>query len=485
MVQAARSVGRTEKIGAEAETIFPLTRRMSSLQGASPWGGVQSLAAAFLGWTCLPGTVAAGPLPYLWHAVRVSRRFANEGRTPAGARGRSEILAGRAVPCIYQVARRADLIEFLLESVRRSGGTVLYASVPTRVPVYLGLQDRDRQRLGLLIYPFRMKRVHTRNRPSDEIRGQLRYGAERSWAAKDHAVARDIAGVDTTLLLGLDPEEEFIVGLDPALYDPLPLGISVYAKDQHAEQVRQQGWTVWERVNRAGSRRVAPRGPEGLETLVGLGPHRLLDYARFERNASDLGLDPPLRYAAAVDAASERRRTPNAEQHRLEQSFGLTAREILDIIHSRMRLEVAVKGGVAEHHLGRLLRADPAVASVAGLDRDGQPDFEVQMRDGRTVRVECKNVSPERYANGDFKVEVQKTRATSGDRAGRLYRPSQFDVVAACLYSPTRRWDFRFIRSSMLARHPTHGDRLAATHRVDVRWTESLEGALADFAGAS
>jgi hypothetical protein len=378
------------------------------------------------------------------------------------------------------VAGRADIHDFLLEAVRRSGGTVLYASSPKRVPVYVGLEDQNGERLGLMIYPFRMNSVSTRNRPSDEIRGQLRYGAEETWPAEDHFVARDVAGVDTTLLLGAYPEEKLIVGLDPALYDPLPLGISVYAKEKHAEEVRRDSWTVWERTNHAGLRRAAPRAGEGLETLVALGPRRLLDYARFERSASDLGLDPPLRYAAAVDAAHEQtgRRPGAPPRHSLEQSFNLTAHEILDIIHGRMRLEVAVKGGVAEYHLGRLLQADPAVATATALDQDAQPDFDVRMSNGNVVLVECKNVSPEPYANGDFKVEVQKTRATSGDPAGRLYRPEQFDVVAACLYSPTRRWDFRFIRSSQLSRHHAHPNRLAAAHRVDGRWSDTLQEAL-------
>ena len=389
-------------------------------------------------------------------------------------------VAGRLLPRVYSVSGRADIHDFLLRAVGSSGGTVLFASSPTKVPIYLGVEDVGQQRLGLMIYPFRMTRLGTRNRPADEIRGQLRYGAEESWSAEDHFVARDVAAVDTTLLVGVYPDEDFLMGLDPALYDPLPLGISVYAKDENAAAVRRLGWTVWERTNRAGKRREAPRASEGLETLIGFGPARLLDYARFERRASELGLDPPLRHAAALDAAGTLPPpTPEeAMRHSLELNFDLTAHQILDIIHNRMRLEVAVKGGVAEFHLGQLLQSDSAVSSVTSLDQDAQPDFDVLMSDGRTVLVECKNVSPEPYANGDYKVEVQKTRATSGDPAGRLYRPEQFDVVAACLYSPTRKWDFRFIRSSQLERHGTHGDRLAATHRVDARWSPTLRDAL-------
>lgn len=385
------------------------------------------------------------------------------------------------MPRVYRVAGRTDVHGFLLEAVRRSGGTVLYASSAKRVPVYVGLEDTAGQRVGLLIYPFRMTRRGTRNRPLDEVRGQLRYGAEESWIADDHFVAQDVAGVDTTLLLGVYPEGEFLLGLDPALYDPLPLGISIYAKDAQVNTVRQLGWTVWERTNRAGERRAAPRAAEGLETLVGFQPERLLAYARFERQASDLRLDPPLRYTAAVDAReSGLERMARTALHDLEANFDLPAHAILDIIHTRMRLEVAVKGGVAEYHLEQRLRDDSAVTHVQRLDLDAHPDFDVLLADGRQALVECKNVSPESYANGDFKVEVQKTRATRDDPAGRLYRPEQFDIVAACLYSPTRRWEYRYKHTSRLERHSKHPDRLAATHRVDATWSVTLQAAFDD-----
>jgi hypothetical protein len=304
------------------------------------------------------------------------------GLPPPTRRGTADgrLIADRLTPRVYRVSGKADVHAFLLEAVRHSGGTVLYASDAMRVPVYLGIQEAGGDRLGLMVYPFRITRKETRNRPADEVRGQLRYGAEESWAAEDHFVARDIAGVDTTLLLGVYPEGDLFLGLDPALYDPLPLGISVYAKDTQVEAVARHGWAVWERANHPGSRRAAPRAGEGLETMVGFQPRRLLDYARFERNASALGLDPPLRYAAAADATEEPRRDRGAGPvpHSLEASFDLSAREILDIIQTRMRLEVAVKGGVAEHHLERLLRADSWIADVERLDQDAQPDFRVR-----------------------------------------------------------------------------------------------------------
>ena len=75
---------------------------------------------------------------------------------------------------------RLTFARFLLEAVRLSGGTLLYASEATRVPVCLGIHDPSDNRLGLLVYPFRITRRKTNNRPADEVRDELRYGLEES-----------------------------------------------------------------------------------------------------------------------------------------------------------------------------------------------------------------------------------------------------------------------------------------------------------------
>ncbi len=77
----------------------------------------------------------------------------------------------------YHLQGRADLHAFLAEAVDASGGRVLYASDPHRAPVYLGVQLDSDERMGMLVYPFRITRNTIRNRPGDEVRGQLRYGS--------------------------------------------------------------------------------------------------------------------------------------------------------------------------------------------------------------------------------------------------------------------------------------------------------------------
>lgn len=386
-----------------------------------------------------------------------------------------ETLAGRRYGEVYRVSGRADLHAFLVQAIEASGGRVLYASDKGRAPVFLGVQLDSDERLGLLIYPFRVTHKAIKNRPPDEVRGQLRYGAEESWL-RDHPVGRDIAGVDVTMILGIDLDDGVIIGLDANLWDPLPMGISFYAKEAEIADAKHFGWHVWEKVNRAGTKRSEPRSPTNLETVVAFTPDRLIDYARLERRATSLNLDPPLRYSAARTMAHHPLTDQPAPRHVLEEQFALTSEQILDIIRGRHRLAVAVRGGVAEHHLEQLLRRDPDVADVARLDIDAMHDFNVTLKDGRYLRVECKNASPNPFADGTLKVEVQKTRASKGDPASRFYAVDSFDVVAACLFSATGKWEFRYGRTSTLLRHKDYADRLAPIQRIADDWPDRLSG---------
>lgn len=384
-----------------------------------------------------------------------------------------EPLTGRAFGEVYRVQGRSDLHAFLLDAVRASGGRVLYASDPHRAPVYLGVQLDSDERIGMLVYPFRVTRNSIRNRPDDEVRGQLRYGAEKSWE-REHPLGRDVAGVDVTMILGLDLADSVILGLDANLWDPLPMGISFYAKDAEITRAKASGWHVWEKVNRPGTKRSEPRSPTSLETIVAFTPDRLIDFARLERRATSLRLDPPLRYSAAAALGEKTAVDELPRRHVLEEQFSLTSEQILDVIGGRNRLSVAVRGGVAEYHLEHLLERSSEIAAVERLDVDAMHDFNVILADGRLMRVECKNASPKTSANGSFKVEVQKTRASKNDPASRFYPAAGFDVVAACLFSPTGRWEFRYGLTSRMARHKDFPERLAPIQVITDEWPTSV-----------
>ncbi len=321
----------------------------------------------------------------------------------------------------------------------------------------------------MLVYPYRLTKRVTKSRPADELRAELRNGGEAQWA--ERPLGRDIAGVDATVILLVDLQNDMIFGIDAQLYDPIPLGISAYVKDAQVNEVRATGWYVWEKEVRPGQRRDA-RSPSNLETIVGFRPDRIIDYVRLERRAALLGLDTPLRFAAAALIGAGNGGEP--VRHVLEQEFDLSSQQILDVIRNAKRLSVAVRGGVAEIHLETLLNASSDVARVVPIDEDGRHDFDVTLTTGEFFRVECKNASPKQYANGDYKVELQKTRDPKGEPGGRLYSADAFDVTAACLFSATGRWEFRFALTASLPRDEHHPDKLAAMQHVDSNWAMRL-----------
>jgi hypothetical protein len=195
------------------------------------------------------------------------------------------------------------------------------------------------------------------------------------------------------------------------------MGISIEFKTADVDVTLERGWHVWQRPNRAGTRRERARSESGLEAVIAFRPERLLDYARFERQASGLALDPLLRMKAALAAAAAPSQA--GDPHLLEETFHLSADEILEIIGDRKRLQMAVRGGVAEHHLLKALQDDSQVTAVEQVDTDGPPDVNATLVGGRVIRVECKNGEKNAYADGSGRVEVQKTRASKSDHASR------------------------------------------------------------------
>jgi hypothetical protein len=378
-------------------------------------------------------------------------------------------LAGRSyIPKLYRVQRsRRAVVDLIVAAIEASGGRVVSNSFDDDLvaPMFLGAEDGEGHRYGLLVYPFTATKRSIRNRPESEHRFQIRFGDPARVRAEANPLGRDPSGVDITMVLAVNPELGTIVGLDPLVYAELPMGISGYYREEHVEAVMDRGWAAWVKEK---SRPRSQQGEswEGLEAMVGFLPDRLLDYARFEALATSLGLDTSLRATLAANFE-----TGVVERHDLEQLFGIDAVTILDIVESNFRLGVAVRGGVAEHHLSEVLTSDPAVDVATPIDADGQPDFNVRLVDGRELTVECKNASRETYKGGDAKVELQKTRDSG---AGRKYRFDAFDVAAACLFSVTGRWEFRFRWTKDLSAWPRDPERLAAIQRIDREWADSL-----------
>jgi hypothetical protein len=226
------------------------------------------------------------------------------------------------------------------------------------------------------------------------------------------------------------------------------------------------------------------------EVLLAFRPENFLNYASFERAATSV--DPGERMLLIDNMRStltrKRKRTvsPDDTEHLLLEQFKMSTSELLDLIRGNLRLQTAVRGGVAEFHLERALRANPSLTKVVRVTTDGTPDFEVTFR-GRVYRIECKNVG-RGLVRGLPKVDFQKTRAAKGDPCSRYYQRTQFEILAACIHPVTECWEFRFcptkdlpLRGEVPRRSPKIrdcADRLSEHVLVGTSWEQDLPAAL-------
>jgi hypothetical protein len=150
-------------------------------------------------------------------------------------------------------------------------------------------------------------------------------------------------------------------------------------------------------------------------------------------------------------------------KHPLEEKWDTTAWDILSAIERGFRAQADVKGKLAELYLYRRLldlANQGAIDRLEWQDKDGKPDFVITLN-GRELKLECKNVrSPGKTKGSKPRVELQKTRNNKEPLdPTRGYKPEEFDVLGACLFNFTGKWDFLFIATRKLARRPKPLDR--------------------------
>lgn len=265
------------------------------------------------------------------------------------------------------------------------------------------------------------------------------------------------------------------------MHSPTKFFIRIEFKQEHVDQILRSRWHAWER------RKVNYSEP--IEVLVGGTADSFLRLARFEREV--LGEAPGHRQLLAERAIlpSSNIVVPSAitpvpgavRLHQLAKEFELDEHEVLNLIAGTRRLKMAVRGWVAEEHLVRHLRG---VSECNRPDAERGADVMLRYEGGPVIRVECKNVLRDRAANGDARVEFQRTRASKNDPCSRFYSAHDFDVVAACLHAVSERWEFQFARSAWLDPHKTCSGKLSNLVRVDQRWRQPIDDVLREASRA-
>jgi len=389
----------------------------------------------------------------------------------------------------YFRVRGKERVRRILDAIQASGGVVLDAPDPSVAPFEFRVKTRSGEVLNLLCYVFTANKYKQRGRPADEHRFQIKYGSEFKRA---HQIYVDPSGGQTTLMFGVHDDLDVFVAVDPTAHNPTWFSSSVEFKEADLQE-GTSGWHGWERERQSnGRRRAGPMNSSAdenfsTEVLVAFNSRHFLDFAKFERVASGMDAGERLLLSDKVGSLIKSPKRlgrllqwpPRLDQpdvtalHPLLAQLGLTTEELLATLQSRFRLLAAVRGSVAEVHLGRHLRSLPEIDKVEHMDLDGQPDFLVNFGD-RTFRVECKNVLRKRQGIAP-RVDFQKTRASKSSPCSRYYDAGQFEVLAACLHPNTEKWEFRFCATAHLAPHKKCPGKLS--ERVLVagdQWYDSL-----------
>ena len=355
--------------------------------------------------------------------------------------------------------KRAPLLRFMIDALQGCGCRVLYASPPNRAPFRITFETPEGERMGIVAYAFLANTKVTKNRPGDEHRFQLKYGAKDG---ELHEIWQDPYGLYTTLLLGINPEEGFFVGADPVLHNPTKMFISIEFKQREVDEILSTGWAAWERDRRSDG--------DPVEVLVGGKPQSFLDYIRFEREAR--GEDQGHRQALAE--------SPH-ERHDLASELGFSEQEVMNLIQSTPMTKMAVRGAAAEEHLARALGRVRGVSDCA-RGRKGEADVLLRFH-GVPLSIECKNVLRRRNKDNLARVDFQRTRTSIADRCSRYYSPSDFSVVAACLHAVTERWEFRFAVPGALEPHENCPGKLDNNVSIDERWQADAYRVLEEAVG--
>lgn len=369
---------------------------------------------------------------------------------------------------LYSVSARdkQPLLRFVHEAIEASGARVIHSSGPSTAPFRVTYQTANGERGGLIIYAFYANSKATRNRPGDEHRFQVKYGGKDNQL---HELYQDPTGLYVTLFVGINPEQGFFVGADPVLHSPTRFFISIEFKQRHVDAILTKGWYVWERERRSED------GP--IEILVGGTRGSFLRYVDLERNA--LGEDAGHRQLLAEEPPRGR-----LTVHRLSRELRLSGPEIMDLIASAPRLHMAVRGWAAEEHLVRTLSIVPGVENCRRIEDEGGADVCLTYKGSPPLMIECKNVVKRITRGGYVRVDFQRTRASMADPCSRYYRPSDFDLVAACLHAVEKRWTFKYASTSALDPHPKCPGRLSQAVQLDQRWSAQTEAILAFAADA-
>lgn len=274
-----------------------------------------------------------------------------------------------------RIIKKPPIVDAISGALTAPEAEILSGPDPRIAPFQFSIRPPAQEQIEVACYALEANRYRQGRRPKHDHRFQIKYGSE---FGRPHDTFVDPGRDAITLFIGVHLEDRVFIAADPAMHNSTWLSSSVEFKTHHLEEAKRTGWFEWARSRSAGHRSAGRKVERRqTETLVAPTPKNLLRFIQFELLAT--GLDAGERPLPAERMASTR--FGERDENPLEELMEISARENSHVIWGRFRLEVAVRGGVAESHLEPYLKTRRGAEHVIKLDEDRQPDFELEFND--------------------------------------------------------------------------------------------------------
>ena len=138
---------------------------------------------------------------------------------------------------------------------------------------------------------------------------------------------------------------------------------------------------------------------------------------------------------------------------------------------------VALKGALSQIRHKLFLKGQKYTVKENPSSNYGEPDFLINNK----ILMEHKRARNEKYSDGSFKLEIQKSRKSGSCKSNRMYSADFCDIVAVDVSEHTNiNNDYRYIETRHLERDISFRDKLKVHQKESKFWRKSLSEILGE-----
>ncbi len=155
----------------------------------------------------------------------------------------------------------------------------------------------------------------------------------------------------------------------------------------------------------------------------------------------------------------------------------LELEEIIRFAKEDKMFGVALRGALSQIRHKLFLKSQKYIVKENPSGNDGEPDFVINDK----ILMEHKRARNEKYSDGSFKLEIQKSRKSGSCKSNRMYNADFCDIVAVDVSEHTNiNNDYRYIETRHLERDKNFSNKLKVHQKESKFWKKKLSEILGE-----